>query len=56
MKMIDLTPTWEAATQIYIEVLRNPKASAEAVRGAKEDLLQLARSVDQMKANAQKEL
>lgn len=54
MKTIDMTPTWETATNIYIEVLRNPKASAEGVKIAKEELLRLARIVDEMR-DAQKE-
>lgn len=56
MKTIDMTPTWETAANIYIEVIGNPKASAQGVKIAKEELLRLARIVDKMKANAQKEL
>jgi hypothetical protein len=45
-KTFDLTPTWEAAVNIYIAVLQNPTASFDAVKAAKEDLISLARSVD----------
>ena len=48
---INLTPTWEAATRIYMAVLENPDASEDAKQGAREDLLKLARHVDQIKAN-----
>ena len=49
-----MTPTWEAAARIYIEVLQNPKASRESVEAAKEDILRLARSVDNMIAHRKK--
>jgi hypothetical protein len=52
---IDLTPSWEFAVRIYITVLENPEASAEARRSATDELLRLARMVDefhtQQKAN-----
>jgi hypothetical protein len=54
MQTIDMTPTWEAAARIYIEVLQNPKASREAVEAAKEDILRLARGVDNMIAHRKK--
>jgi hypothetical protein len=44
---IDLTPTWEFAVRIYITVLENPEASAEARRSATDELLRLARVVDE---------
>jgi hypothetical protein len=50
MNSIDLTPTWEAAVSIYIEVLQNPDATAGAIIGAKEELMRLARTVDRLKA------
>lgn len=46
MKTIDITPTWEAAVQIYLMVLANPDASFEARRGAQDELLRLGRIVD----------
>ena len=49
METIDLTPNWETAVKIYIEVLQNNKASAEGKQSAKEELLYLARYVDDMR-------
>jgi hypothetical protein len=45
---IDLTPSWEFAVRIYITVLENPEASAEARRSATDELLRLARMVDNL--------
>ena len=47
---IVLNPTWEAATRIYMSVLQNPDAGFEAHKSAQEDLLNLARHVDAIKA------
>ena len=41
-----MTPSWEAAVQIYMAVLCNPEASAEAVEGAKQEILRVARIAD----------
>lgn len=49
METIDLTPNWETAVKIYIEVLQNENASAEGKQSAKEELLYLARYVDDMR-------
>ena len=46
MKTIDITPTWEAAVQIFMAVLANPDASYEARRDAQDELLRLGRIVD----------
>jgi hypothetical protein len=48
MTTIDTTPTWEEAVSIYIEVLRNPDASFNAVTSARMELIRLARMVDKM--------
>ena len=50
MNSIDLTPTWEFAASIYIEVLQNPDATAGAIIDAKEEILRLARTVDRFTA------
>ena len=42
---------WISAVEIYIEVLQNPRASVGAIIGAKEDLRDLAREVDMLKAH-----
>jgi hypothetical protein len=48
---IDCTPTWATAVAIYIAVLQNPDASSAAVQAAKDELLRLARTVDQLNSN-----
>ena len=48
METIDITPTWESAVKIYIAVLENQNASAEGRRVAREELVFLAKTVDQL--------
>lgn len=48
MKTIDMTPTWESAVKIYIAVLENENASFEGKRIAREELIFLAKTVDQL--------
>lgn len=48
-KSIDLTPSWEFATAIYIAVLDNPEAPPSSKDDAREELMRLARMVDAMK-------
>ena len=55
MNSIDLTPTWEAAAEIYISVLMNPLASDEATASAQEELIRMARIVDRLKAEQEAE-
>ena len=43
-----MTPTWESAVKIYIAVLENKNASAEGRQAAKEDIIFLAKTVDQL--------
>lgn len=45
---------WEAAVEIYIEVLQNPRASVGAIIGAKEDLRALARNAEELKRHVGK--
>ena len=47
---VTLTPTWEFAVQVYCEVLQNPEASHESLCSAREELLRLARIVDNLKS------
>lgn len=47
---IDISPTWEAATRIYLNVLDNRNARPEARRAAQDDLLRLARCMDHISA------
>jgi|TARA_R100000084_G_C4551588_1_gene100342 hypothetical protein len=46
---IDLTPTWEGAVKIYMAVLENEQATFEGKKAAREELVRLARIVDNMK-------
>ena len=43
-----MTPTWESAVKIYIAVLENENASFEGKRIAREELIFLAKTVDQL--------
>ena len=47
---VTITPTWEFAVQVYCEVLQNPEASHESLCSAREELLRLARIVDNLKS------
>jgi len=46
MKTIDMTPTWEASVRVYIAVLRNPGADSEAIAGAENEIMRVARIAD----------
>tara|TARA_R110002012_G_scaffold89925_1_gene220157 strand:+ start:1422 stop:1595 length:174 start_codon:yes stop_codon:yes gene_type:complete len=50
MKTIEMTPTWESAVRIYISVLENGNASFEGKKIAREDIISLAKIVDQLKS------
>jgi hypothetical protein len=43
---IDVTPTWSALVPIMIEVLKNPKANSTAKAEVSQELLRLAKIVD----------
>jgi len=43
---IDITPTWSALVPIMIEVLKNPKANNTAKAEVTQELLRLAKIVD----------
>ena len=43
---IDITPTWSALVPIMIEVLKNPKANSTAKAEVTQELLRLAKIVD----------
>ena len=47
-KTIDMTPTWESAVKIYMAVLENDKASFEGKKIAREEIVFLAKTVDQL--------
>jgi len=46
MTYIDMTPSWETAVTIYMAVLENPNASKKGRQAARDDILKLARTVD----------
>ena len=50
METIEMTPTWESAVRIYISVLENGNASFEGKKIAREDIISLAKIVDQLKS------
>jgi hypothetical protein len=49
MRTIDLTPTWEQATRIYLMVLED--GTEEGKVTAREELLRLARQYDALTAD-----
>lgn len=49
---VDVTPTWEFAVKIYIEVLENENASYEGKQAAREELIKLAQLVDRQREEA----
>ena len=49
---IDIAPTWEYAVKIYIAVLENDKASAEAKHNARAELTYLAKTMDRLQGQA----
>ena len=51
MKTIDITPNWTSIILPMIEVLKNPKASAESQKIVTDEMVRLAKFVD--KANEQ---
>ncbi|MAE55578.1 MAG: hypothetical protein CMK23_06245 [Porticoccaceae bacterium] len=48
METIDIAPSWESAVKIYISVLENDNASAEGKKIAREDIIFLAKTIDQL--------
>jgi hypothetical protein len=54
-EVIDITPTWETAVRIYLQVLR-PSCKPEVLQMATEDLLMLARSQDNAIEAAKKKI
>ncbi len=53
---VDVTPTWEACVLIHMACLENPNASVSAKRGSRNELLRLARYVDNIIANSKKKV
>ena len=51
-RTIDCTPTWEAATRIYLTVLEN--GNAEGKKAAREELLRLAKAYDTLQTEYNK--
>lgn len=46
MKTIDITPTWASIIPPLVEVLKNPKAPAQAKKEVTDELIRLAKIVD----------
>lgn len=46
MKTIDITPTWSALIRPMVEVLKNPKATFQAKQEITDELIRLAKIVD----------
>ena len=53
MKTIDITPSWETATRIYMMVLED--GTEEGKITAREELLRLARQYDELTADMKQE-
>jgi hypothetical protein len=49
---IDITPTWSALVPIMIEVLKNPRANKVAKAEVTQELLRLAKIVDDQNERA----
>lgn len=49
---IDITPTWSALIPIMVEVLKSPKANNTAKQEVTEELLRLAKIVDDQNEKA----
>tara|TARA_Y100001951_G_C11196343_1_gene214518 strand:- start:542 stop:736 length:195 start_codon:yes stop_codon:yes gene_type:complete len=43
---IDVTPTWDSATRIYLEVLRVNDWESEPSKMARKEILQMAHALD----------
>lgn len=56
MKTIDITPKWEHLIPVMVEVLRNPKANTDSVRGIRDELIRLAKIVDAQNEKNKKSL
>ncbi len=48
MKTIDLTPTWETAARIYIEVLENGETE-EGKQAARDEIMRMAKLLDDLR-------
>ena len=48
MKTIDITPTWASIIPPLVEVLKNPKAPAQVKREVTDELIRLAKIVDDL--------
>jgi len=46
LKTIDITPTWESLAPVMIDIIKNPDASFQSTKIAKEELLKMARVAD----------
>lgn len=54
MRTIDMTPTWEQATRVYLLVLEDGTEAGKVT--AREELLRLARQYDALVADMKQEI
>lgn len=47
MNTVNITPSWEAITKMCLEVITNPLADPESKQECRDELIRLAKSVDQ---------
>ena len=53
---VDITPTWVAATHVYLEVLRVNEWWSEPSKRAREELQRMAQGMDNIQQYVQEEL
>ena len=52
MKTIDITPTWSALIRPMMEVLKNSKANPESRKGIEEEIIRMAKIIDEYNEEA----
>ena len=51
-RTIDVTPTWTALVRPMMEVLKNPKASSDSVKGIEAEFIRMAKIIDESNEKA----
>jgi len=54
MRTVDITPKWEALMRVMLAVIENPKSSTDSKKALKEELIDLAKWVDQVNEDRKK--
>ena len=52
LRTIDVTPTWTALVRPMMEVLKNPKANSDSVKGIEEEFIRMAKIIDEANEKA----